>query len=372
MSNRQKLRTLLQCQHWTCRFSSEGPKGKSEVWVTNIKGGRKPVIRVFSKHSQQSSPEDVMLCSMISVETIETRMYLAVAADRGLSIIPNKVCKLHTRLRSCGFPSICPKKRRRVRRVQNDSDRDAPPFWLKPFWLKPVSFVFFVRRSVMPRKGWSSLESPTGWYQVIRGPRPKAVQWPQQQWQSSFSWRQQSGQWPVLTSQTRATEMATWAGHTGHQSRGGFGSGTHEGAAVGKRQRSFGRQRVSRSPVVGSSTRGSPPSSPGAACGDSSRRMSSFHPLFSQSSDADGAGAGRKTEGVEHLPRAHAACRHASAISNIGRSSPIASSSRRDGGGERRILSVPSPDMPGASEQSVALFQRPERDRSALIATLID
>ena len=32
----------------------------------------------------------------------------------------------------------------------------------------------------------------------------------------------------------------------------------------------------------------------------------------------------------------------------------------------------PSPDMPGASEQSVALFQRPTRDRSALRATLID
>ena len=37
-----------------------------------------------------------------------------------------------------------------------------------------------------------------------------------------------------------------------------------------------------------------------------------------------------------------------------------------------RSLSIPSPDMPGASEQSVALFQRPARDRSALMATLID
>ena len=28
----------------------------------------------------------------------------------------------------------------------------------------------------MPRKGWSSLEKPAGWYQVIRGPRPKEAQ----------------------------------------------------------------------------------------------------------------------------------------------------------------------------------------------------
>ena len=53
----------------------------------------------------------------------------------------------------------------------------------------------------MPRKGWSSLETPAGWYQVIRGPRPKAVQWPRRQWWSSSSWWQQCGQWPELQSQ---------------------------------------------------------------------------------------------------------------------------------------------------------------------------
>ena len=30
----------------------------------------------------------------------------------------------------------------------------------------------------MPRRGWSTLERPAGWLQVIRGPRPPAVQWP--------------------------------------------------------------------------------------------------------------------------------------------------------------------------------------------------
>ena len=66
-----------------------------------------------------------MLCSMISVETIRTRMCWVVAAHRGHSVILNQVCKLHTRLRTCGFPSIGPGEQEEVRRVQNDSDSDA-------------------------------------------------------------------------------------------------------------------------------------------------------------------------------------------------------------------------------------------------------
>ena len=30
----------------------------------------------------------------------------------------------------------------------------------------------------MPRRGWSSVATPSGWYEVIRGPRPPSVQWP--------------------------------------------------------------------------------------------------------------------------------------------------------------------------------------------------
>ena len=30
----------------------------------------------------------------------------------------------------------------------------------------------------MPRRGWSHLEVPSGWIQVLRGPRPKSVQSP--------------------------------------------------------------------------------------------------------------------------------------------------------------------------------------------------
>ena len=33
----------------------------------------------------------------------------------------------------------------------------------------------------MPRKGWRAVETPAGWYEVIRGPRPPSVKWPMAQ-----------------------------------------------------------------------------------------------------------------------------------------------------------------------------------------------
>ena len=36
----------------------------------------------------------------------------------------------------------------------------------------------------MPRKGWSHLDTPSGWYTVLRGPRPPSERWPVQQWDS--------------------------------------------------------------------------------------------------------------------------------------------------------------------------------------------
>ena len=33
----------------------------------------------------------------------------------------------------------------------------------------------------MPRKGWSQMDTPSGWVQIIRGPRPRAAQWPRAQ-----------------------------------------------------------------------------------------------------------------------------------------------------------------------------------------------
>ena len=49
----------------------------------------------------------------------------------------------------------------------------APRLWFFRCLLRPRQ-----PWHLMPRKGWSTLEVPDGWLQVIRGPRPPAVQWP--------------------------------------------------------------------------------------------------------------------------------------------------------------------------------------------------
>ena len=43
-------------------------------------------------------------------------------------------------------------------------------------WL--FHFCPLIRRCVMPRRGWSTMEVPDGWLQLIRGPRPKSERWP--------------------------------------------------------------------------------------------------------------------------------------------------------------------------------------------------
>ena len=60
------------------------------------------------------------------------------------------------------------------------------PFWINPFLLKHCIacacgekfFVLFVHCIPLPRKGWISCPTPSGWYEVIRGPRLKAEEWP--------------------------------------------------------------------------------------------------------------------------------------------------------------------------------------------------
>ena len=42
-----------------------------------------------------------------------------------------------------------------------------------------VTFVApFKPSQFLPRRGWSVIATPSGWFEVIRGPRPPAVQWP--------------------------------------------------------------------------------------------------------------------------------------------------------------------------------------------------
>ena len=63
------------------------------------------------------------------------------------------------------------------------------PFWLKPFLFKTallqrvrlfdlVIFSCILVSRAMPRNGWTTMQVPDGWLQVIRGPRPPSVKWP--------------------------------------------------------------------------------------------------------------------------------------------------------------------------------------------------
>ena len=86
----------------------------------------------------------------------------------------------------------------------------------------------------------------------------------------------------------------------------------------------------------------------------------------------------RRNEQINHSPHTDRYDPFSARSHNDGVTS-VESASRRDGEGEEqfrskrgRSLSVPSADIIGASEQSVALVQSPARDKSALMATLID
>ena len=81
---------------------------------------------------------------------------------------------------------------------QGSGVSDGKPFWLKPFLFKPVSvlrdrscwfwyILSVLRRVHLVRKGWTQVEVPGGWLQLIRGPRPKSEQWPMQSGRSPLA-----------------------------------------------------------------------------------------------------------------------------------------------------------------------------------------
>ena len=47
-------------------------------------------------------------------------------------------------------------------------------------WLFCVSFCVPSQPCIflMPRRGWSAMDVPSGWVQILRGPRPRSVRWP--------------------------------------------------------------------------------------------------------------------------------------------------------------------------------------------------
>ena len=171
----------------------------------------------------------------------------------------------------------------------------------------------------------------------------------------------------------KAQVQRRWrAGHTRHESRRGGGSSFQ--GAIGEGHRSS--WRFSRTTVVDICTRTSPSRSSG--------------PIV-----PDGAGTGRRAEGVRRSSgaidkiarrnqqscyRTHATrCDASSARSHIDGAPPVASACRRDGGREgrvpqeaREIFVCPFSGFDRGVRAECCIFQLPARDRSCLMATLID
>ena len=68
----------------------------------------------------------------------------------------------------------------------------------------------FLSVFLFPGQTWCNatrdgLPTPSGWYEVVRGPRPQSVQWPRRQ--HSNQW---SGQWPAVSESWRTPIRRRW------------------------------------------------------------------------------------------------------------------------------------------------------------------
>ena len=185
-------------------------------------------------------------------------------------------------------------------------------------------------------------------------------------------------------------EVATWAGHTWQQSRRGFGSCSHEGVAIGAGHRRSGRQRITRSKVVGCCSPGSRPlpvqvEECQAFIERSRNRLTRLEQeRVAEQKELDAALV-RLTRLREEMVR----------VPSPGPTQPVVSPPPPDPSTAEilqlrarvaelevekeelrkkraRSLSVPAPDLPGALSQSIVPLQVPARDRSELMATLIE
>ena len=75
---------------------------------------------------------------------------------------------------------------------------------LSKVFLRP----FAPRSDVVQCHAGDGLPTPSGWYEVVRGPRPQSVQWPwRQQWCSTNQW---VGQWPAVSESQRTPVRRRW------------------------------------------------------------------------------------------------------------------------------------------------------------------
>ena len=124
----------------------------------------------------------------------------------------------------------------------------------------PSAVEGFVRRgsSCRARDG---LETPAGWCQVIRGPRPKLA--PGQQWSSSSSWWQYGGQRDARTQKPQTAQRRWQRCKIAQGPEEVQAAATHR--AAGECPRGPGRDRVCGGTEFDNSVEGSPPRSAGSS-----------------------------------------------------------------------------------------------------------
>ena len=82
----------------------------------------------------------------------------------------------------------------------------------------------------MVRKGWSAFPTPSGWYNVVRGPRPPSVQWPRRQpWGPQWS---HPLPWPSVTKVKESRSEATLCRGIPTKCRRRHGLGSNDWRAV--------------------------------------------------------------------------------------------------------------------------------------------
>ena len=168
-----------------------------------------------------------------------------------------------------------------------------------------VSFASLLRRNfLMVRKGWSAIATPSGWYNVVRGPRPPSVQWPRhQQWGPQWSYPVQR---PKVRSRRVPRRSAGGSEATlCRESRRCAGGCTFADRTIGESCGNCWRRRFRRNSWIASRTEGSPPRASGPSSGSPSRGMPSIHSTFAEEVGASAGGTGQRTAAVGHRSGAH-------------------------------------------------------------------
>ena len=147
---------------------------------------------------------------------------------------------------------------------------------------------------IMPRKGWSVMETPAGWYQVLRGPHPKSEQWPRRQPWVLFVGAVACTGAAVTSSSTSMASCQQWEG-----SRRSAGCSSSPSRAFGERTTGIGRDRIHSGTRSQHSVEGSSSCSKRSLFGCAIDRMSKLSFSVLRNVFDRGTGGGEKRHWME-------------------------------------------------------------------------